>query len=97
MFQFSRQRFSVHASLQPVLRELCDVYDGWETASWFALPNTWLRQRTPVDMLVHDLPAVWYAAKVDRFIALGDAIWEKQASDTGPVNPITRQGASAKS
>lgn len=78
MFQFSRKELSVHKSLVSVLRELADVYDGWETASWFALPNSWLADRAPVDMLVRDLSAVWYAARVDRFIALGEATWEKQ-------------------
>ena len=78
MFQFSRKDLSVHQSLAPVLQQLSAIYDGWETANWFALPNTWLRERAPVDMLAHDLSAVWYAARVDRFIALGEAKWEKQ-------------------
>ena len=78
MFQFSRKGLSVHQSLEPVLQQLSAIYDGWETANWFALPNTWLRERAPVAMLAHDLSAVWYAARVDRFIALGEAKWEKQ-------------------
>jgi hypothetical protein len=78
MFQFSRKALSVHQSLGPVLRELSAIYDGWETSNWFALPNPWLTERAPVDMLARDLSAVWYAARVDRFIALGEAKWEKQ-------------------
>lgn len=73
MFQFSRKTLMVHHSLAPVLRELAAIHDGWETANWFALPNSWLTELLPVDMLVRDLPAVWYAARVERFIGLGDA------------------------
>lgn len=72
MFQFSRKTLTVHHSLAPVLRELSAIHDGWETANWFALPNSWLTELLPVDMLVRDLPAVWYAAQVERFIAVGD-------------------------
>lgn len=72
MFQFSRKTLLVHQSLVPVLQELSAIFDGWETANWFALPNSWLADRLPVDMLVQDLSSVWYAAQVERFVALGE-------------------------
>lgn len=77
MFQFSRKTLLVHQSLAPVLRELSAIFDGWETANWFALPNSWLADRFPVDMLAQDLSAVWYAAQVERFIALGETTWDE--------------------
>ena len=82
MFQFSRKTMAVHPALKPVLRELSPIYDGWETANWFALRNTWLAARAPVEMLTRDLSAVWYAARVDRFIALGEVGWDRQAWDS---------------
>jgi len=88
MFQFSRKTFTVHQSLRPVLRELSSVYDGWETANWFALPNTWLKERAPVDILALDLSAVWYAARVDRFIALGEAQYETEPETQPETQPL---------
>ena len=79
MFQFSRKTLLVHHSLAPVLRELSAIFDGWEIANWFALPNTWLAERLPVDMLAQDLSAVWYAAQVERFIALGETTWDQSS------------------
>jgi hypothetical protein len=78
MFQFSRKALTVHPALIPVMRELSTIYDGWETANWFSLPNTLLANRFPVEMLARDLSAVWYAARVDRFIATGEASFDKQ-------------------
>lgn len=86
MFQFSRKALSVHQPLRPVLRNLSAIYDGWETASWFALPNTWLTGRAPVDMLATDLLAVCDAARIDCFIALGEANWEKRPTKSRLVD-----------
>jgi hypothetical protein len=72
MFQFSCHSMSVHHALQPVIRELATVYDGWETANWFAYPNDGLCGRRPVDMLMSDLASVWYAARLESYIATGD-------------------------
>ena len=90
MFQFSRKTRAVHPSLKPVLRELSTVYDGWETANWFALRNTWLAGRAPVDMLTRDLSAVLYAARVDRFIALGDVNCAMQPLSDAPADRPSR-------
>jgi len=88
MFQFNRTHMCVREALQPVLHELSAIYDGWETASWFALPNSCLGGRPPVDLLVRSLPAVWYAARLDRFIAAGDSTWDHQTLPSGRIELI---------
>ena len=87
MFQFSRNAMAVHQALRPVLRELFTIHDGWETANWFALPNSWLGERAPVDLLVHDLTAVWYAARCDRFVARGDSTGDLAAMPATALRP----------
>lgn len=71
LFQFNRFDMTLQPALGQVLAELTSVYDHWELANWFAQPNQWLAERTPVDMLASDLPAVLHAARADRFIAAG--------------------------
>ena len=88
MFQFSRKTLSVHEALRPVFEELAVIYDPRGTASWFALPNIWLAERTPVEMLLRDLSAVRYAARVDRFIAQGEAAWDKPSKTTQRINSL---------
>ena len=70
-FQFHRAELVPHPQLSPIFSELTPVFDPWEMATWFAHPNPWLAERTPVHMLVIDLPAVLTAARADRFIADG--------------------------
>lgn len=69
IFQFNLVDMMRPPALGPVLAELVPVYDSWELASWFALPNSWLGDRVPVDALEHDPSAVLQAARADRFIA----------------------------
>lgn len=70
-FQFNRHSLQPHRQLRPVLAELNAVYDPWELGNWFAMPNPWLADCLPVDLLVADLPGVLLAARADRFIANG--------------------------
>lgn len=70
-FQFNRLDMTPQPGLGLVLAELSPVFDTWELASWFAQPNAWLGDRTPVDMLGLDLQAVLNASRADRFIAKG--------------------------
>lgn len=72
MFQFSCHSMSVHVALQPVIRVLATAHDGWEVANWFAYPNDGLCGRRPVDLLTSDLASVWYAARLESYIATGD-------------------------
>jgi len=71
IFQFHRPLLYPNVSLRPIFIELTCVYDQWEMAVWFARPNQWLGNRSPVDMWLFDLPAVVDAARADRFVAKG--------------------------
>ncbi len=70
-FQFHRFDLVPHQQLDSVFTELTPVFDAWEMADWFARPNAWLADKTPVATLVADLAAVRDAARADRFIANG--------------------------
>ena len=71
VFQFDRVHLEPNANLRPIYSELTCVYDQWEMGAWFARPNPWLENRTPVDTLFLDLPAVVSAARADRFTCRG--------------------------
>lgn len=71
MFQFDQRDLSVKKGSRQVLAELASVFDGWTLAAWFAQPNSWLKDRLPVDLLDSHPGSVLAAARVDRFIATG--------------------------
>jgi hypothetical protein len=71
LFQFDEAALSVLPAVTAVIQELADVFDDWELAAWFALPNNWLRGRAPVDALAGYPSEVREAARADRFIARG--------------------------
>ena len=73
MFQFDLRRLSVQRAPQRVRAELlgASALDGWDCAAWFARPNAGLNQRTPVDLLLTDLPGVLDAARADRWVSNG--------------------------
>lgn len=71
MFQFDPHDMSLRPSVTQVFGELRDVFDDWELALWFAQPNAWLKDASPVDLLVIDPAAVLDAARADRFVARG--------------------------
>jgi hypothetical protein len=71
MFQFDRADMGVRRPVSAVLDEFDGTLDDWELATWFALPNTWLGDDTPVDVLPRDPHTVLQAARADRFIARG--------------------------
>lgn len=71
MFQFDLGDMSLRSACARVAGELKPVFDDWELALWFATPNIWLHDATPVDMLGVDAFAVVQAARTDRFIARG--------------------------
>ena len=76
-FQFNRTSCTPHVQLRTVLRELNAVHAPWEACRWFTLPNPWLSDRRPVDMLLHDLSGVLDAAHADRLIANGHIPWDR--------------------
>ena len=71
MFQFEPCDMTMKRSVRKILRELRHVLDTWALAAWFAEPNAWLKNRRPVDMLDANFPAVFAAARADRFVAAG--------------------------
>jgi hypothetical protein len=71
MFQFDRASMRVRRRVSAVLGEFDGTFEDWELASWFALPNTWLGDEAPVDVLPRDPHAVLQAARADRYVARG--------------------------
>jgi hypothetical protein len=71
VFQFDTADMTLCPGVSEILRELVDVFDDWEIAHWFASPNSWLDDASPVDTIAHDYPAVHEAARADRYIAHG--------------------------
>lgn len=68
-FQFNAPGYTPHVELGAVLQELNTVCDPWEVGCWFARPNPWLSDRSPVDSFLQYLPDVLHAARAERFIA----------------------------
>lgn len=71
LFQFEGPRMTLGPHLGAVFAELRGVFDPWELARWFALPNESLGGRSPVDVLRRRPADVIAAARTDRFIADG--------------------------
>ena len=71
MFQFDRADMTVRHLVSAVLDEFDGTFDDWDLATWFALPNAWLGDDAPVEVLLLDPYAVLQAARADRFIARG--------------------------
>ena len=71
LFQFNFADMSIRPQASDVLRELRDVFDDQDLALWFAQPNAWLDERSPVDVLQTDSRTVLQAARTDRYIARG--------------------------
>jgi hypothetical protein len=70
-FQFDRRDMSLRTPVVQAIAELRDVFDDWDLALWFAQPNAWLKDSSPVDLLAQDDTAVLQAARADRFVARG--------------------------
>jgi hypothetical protein len=71
MFQFDPASMGVRRPVSAVLDEFDDTFEDWDLTSWFALPNNWLGDEAPVDILPRDPHVVLQAARADRFIARG--------------------------
>jgi hypothetical protein len=71
MSQFDRADMTVRRHVSAVLDEFDGTFDDWDLATWFALPNAWLGEEAPVDVLPLDPHGVRQAARADRFIARG--------------------------
>ena len=71
MFQFDPTAPGPRAESCAVLRELVEVLDGWSLAVWFVQPSSCLANRSPLDLLRSDLPAVLQAARLQRYVVKG--------------------------
>jgi hypothetical protein len=63
MFQFNANDLSIAPASQAVRAELPELWSGWTVAMWFAMPNSRLQDRRPVDVLGSDVAAVLQAAQ----------------------------------
>jgi hypothetical protein len=70
-FQFDASTWLPRPCVRRVVRELRDVCDDVELASWFVSSNAWLEERTPAEAIETQPEAVLDAARADRFIAAG--------------------------
>jgi hypothetical protein len=71
LFQFDLSTMTLRPAVIETVCELKDVFDDWDLAMWFARPNAWLSDSSPVNLIEVDAPAVLNAARADRFIAQG--------------------------
>jgi len=69
LFQFDLTTMKPRAAVTEVLRELVPVLSDWDVSLWFARPNGWLGDATPVDAIESDPSAVFQAARADRYLA----------------------------
>jgi hypothetical protein len=70
-FQFVPHVLQVRNDIQRVVVELGTEIDPWELTTWFAMPNIWLKNRSPVDVVDSDLTSVLDEARADRFVTRG--------------------------
>ncbi len=69
-FQFGEDGLTVRPCCAKIFEELEPIFDDWELAWWFAIPNAWLGGDAPVNRL-DDTELLLQAARADRFIARG--------------------------
>jgi hypothetical protein len=69
LFQFNLVDMTLVPGLEDTLAELVVVYDNWQIANWFSLPNLWLADRTPADALAAAASEVLHAARSERHVA----------------------------
>ena len=69
VFQFELATMTVRPEVTAIVRELAPAFSDWEICLWFARPNAWLGDASPVDHLAVDAAAVFDAARADRYLA----------------------------
>lgn len=68
LFQFELATMTLRPAVGAVLRELAPAMSDWEICLWFAAPNAWLADASPLDAIGRDAPAVIDAARGERFL-----------------------------
>jgi hypothetical protein len=71
LFQFNLNDMSHKDAPRRVTAELAAAFDAWNLSCWFVQPNSWLKERMPLELIARDADAVLHAAKADRFVAMG--------------------------
>jgi hypothetical protein len=71
VFQLDGYSLDVRRGPEAAMAQLCGVFDGWDAAVWFATPNPWLHDQTPLDLVDADADAVVNAARIARFLLKG--------------------------
>ncbi|MDB5858752.1 MAG: hypothetical protein JWQ76_2441 [Ramlibacter sp.] len=71
LFQFDLSTMTLREPVSQVIRELVPALGGWDVALWFARPNAWLEDASPIVAIHTDARAVYDAARADRFVARG--------------------------
>jgi len=71
LFQFNLSDMSLKDAAQRVSAELAPAFDAWNLSYWFVQPNSWLHDKSPVQLIGSDPSAVFQAARADRFVAMG--------------------------
>jgi len=66
LFQFDAAQLVPRDASRRVLSELRGALDGWAVAHWYVRPDASLGERTPLEVLDTDLPAVLAAARRTR-------------------------------
>lgn len=71
LFQFDLLSMVPQPSVVAVISELVPALSDWEICLWFAAPNAWLAEATPVEEIVQNAPAVIEAARTERYLVRG--------------------------
>ena len=67
LFQFDRSTMALVPGLPPILATLNPIFDAWEIAHWFSLPNRGLGDCAPADTVSVDAMAVFDVAEKCAF------------------------------
>lgn len=70
-FQFVALVPRIRPQVQTLVAELRALLGDWELAVWVAIPNVWLADPAPVDVLGTDIDGVLRAARTERFVRRG--------------------------
>jgi hypothetical protein len=68
LFQFDLRTMKLRPPVNAVVHELVPTLSDWEACLWFATPNAWLADATPLDVVARDAPAVLDAARGERYL-----------------------------
>jgi hypothetical protein len=68
LFQFDLRTMKPRPPVNAVVHELVPTLSDWEACLWFATPNAWLADATPLVVVARDALAVLDAARGERYL-----------------------------